>query len=125
MFETSGSPRSAPAMTPRHQERRPDRARRLALAAAVALAALSAPAGSGLAQAPAPSLSNAEPVLAELGNTVVDRSAPVAERLKVIQMFTEWGTPQVRAPLVAVLDDPSPEIREAAARALGQAGNRD
>jgi HEAT repeat protein len=70
-------------------------------------------------------LSDAAPALAHFASQVEDRSRSAAERLDLIKMFGEWATPQVRAPLLAVLDDPLPEIREAAARALGWQGNRD
>ena len=42
-----------------------------------------------------------------------------------MRLLGEWGTAQVREPLVAVLKDPLPAIREAAARALGWEGNRE
>lgn len=68
-------------------------------------------------------LSSAGPVLEEMGRQLEDQSRPAAERLQVIKVFGDWATPQVRPPLVAVLKDPQPEIREAAARALGWQGN--
>jgi HEAT repeat protein len=54
-----------------------------------------------------------------------DQSLPVAERVQVAKTFGEWQTAQVRPPLVAALKDSSPEIREAAARALGWRGNNE
>jgi HEAT repeat protein len=70
-------------------------------------------------------LSNAAPILDEMGKQLDDPQRPVAERLQIIRAFAEWGTPQVRSPLLAVLKDPHAEIRAAAARALGWPGNRE
>src|SRR5262245_33316690 len=70
-------------------------------------------------------LSSAEPLLKEMGTQLEDQSLPAADRLEIIKVFGEWGTAQVRPSLVAVLKDPKPEIREAAARALGWQGNDD
>jgi len=58
-----------------------------------------------------------------MGKKLEDQSRPALERLQIIRAFEEWGTAQVRPPLVAVLKDPLPEIRAAAARALGWPGN--
>ena len=74
------------------------------------------------AQGAAP-LSDAAPLLEELGKQVEDRSRSVAERLQLIKTLGDWGTAQVRAPLLAVLNDPLPSIRAASARALGWPGN--
>jgi HEAT repeat protein len=71
----------------------------------------------------APPLSSAGPVLAEMGKKLEDQSQPVRERLEIIKTFGDWGKAQVRPPLVAVLKDQQPEIRAAAARALGWQGN--
>ena len=71
----------------------------------------------------APPLSSAGPILEEMGKKLEDQSRPALERLQIIRAFEEWGTAQVRPPLVAVLKDPLPEIRAAAARALGWPGN--
>jgi HEAT repeat protein len=69
-----------------------------------------------------PALSNADAILAGFAAQLEDRTRPAAERLQTIRMFKEWSTPQVSAPLIAVLNDPSPEIRQAAADALGFSG---
>jgi HEAT repeat protein len=76
------------------------------------------------AQTSAP-LSSAAPTLLELGKHAQDTNRPEAERLALVKLLGEWGTAQVREPLVAVLKDPLPSIREAAARALGWQGNRE
>ena len=73
--------------------------------------------------AAAPPSSAAWPVFDELGKQLEDRSRPIQERLEIILTFGEWAGPQVRPPLVTALKDPSPTIREAAARALGWLGN--
>jgi HEAT repeat protein len=70
-------------------------------------------------------LSDAEPLLAEFGKRAQDQSLPEAERLQDIAVLREWGTAQVRAPLIALLGDPLPSIRTAAAHALGWKGNQD
>ena len=59
-------------------------------------------------------LSSAGPVLEEMGKRLEDQTQPAPERLDIIKVFGEWATSQVRPPLVAVLKDPQPEIREAA-----------
>lgn len=71
----------------------------------------------------APPLSSAGPVLDEMGRKLEDQSQPVLERLEIIKTFGDWAKDQVRPPLVAVLKDQQPEIRAAAARALGWPGN--
>jgi len=71
----------------------------------------------------APPLSSAGPILEEMGKTLEDRSQPALERLEIIKTFGDWAQAQVRPPLVAVLKDQQPEIRAAAARALGWLGN--
>ena len=68
-------------------------------------------------------LAPAWPVLEELGKTLEDQSRPTQERLEIILTFEEWAGAQARPPLVAVLKDPLPAIRAAAARALGWPGN--
>jgi HEAT repeat protein len=68
-------------------------------------------------------LSAAWPILDELGKQLEDQSRPAQERLEIILTFEEWAGAQVRPPLVAVLKDPLPAIRAAAARALGYPGN--
>lgn len=73
----------------------------------------------------APPLSNADGVLATLAAQLQDQNIPIPDRLSVIQVFKDWATAQVRAPLVAALSDPAPEIRVAAADALGWSGNRE
>jgi HEAT repeat protein len=84
---------------------------------------LSFPSG-GPAAGPPP-LSNVEPAVEEFGKRLADQSRPLAERLEIIQAFGLWATGQVRAPLLAALKDPAPELRAAAARALGWPGNRE
>ena len=71
----------------------------------------------------AAALSDAAPLLEELGKQAEDRSRSEAERLQLIKTLGDWGTAQVRAPLLAVLNDSLPAIRAAAARALGWPGN--
>jgi HEAT repeat protein len=75
--------------------------------------------------AAAPPLSPAWPIFEELGKKLEDQSRPAQERLEIILTFAEWGGGQVRAPLVAVLRDPLPAIRAAAAQALGWPGNKE
>lgn len=71
----------------------------------------------------APPLSSAGPVLEEMGKKLEDRSQPALERLEIIKTFGVWAKAQVRPPLMAVLKDQQPEIRAAAAQALGWPGN--
>jgi HEAT repeat protein len=71
----------------------------------------------------APPLSDAGPVLGQLGRQIQDQSQPLALRLQLIKTLGDWGSAEVRPPLVAVLKDPRPPIREAAALALGWPGN--
>jgi len=70
-------------------------------------------------------LSDAGPALDEMGKRLEDQSRPEAERLQIIGVFEQWASAQVRPPLVAVLKDPLPKIRAAAARALGWPGNHE
>src|SRR5262245_12486823 len=70
-----------------------------------------------------PPRSGGTAALDELGKQVLDKSRPTAGRLQVIRALEEWATPQVRPPLLEALKDPQPEIRAAAARALGWKGN--
>jgi HEAT repeat protein len=93
---------------------------RMCASSAVALLLTCALAHPAAGTAP---LSSAGPVLEEFGKQIEDRSRPTRERLELISTFGDWATAQVRAPLVAVLKDPEPEIRAAAARALGWPGN--
>src|ERR1700675_4901110 len=72
-----------------------------------------------------PPLALAWPVLEELGKQLEDQSRPAQERLEIILPFAEWAGPQVRPSLVAVLKDPLPAIRAAAAQALGWRGNNE
>src|SRR5262249_13223668 len=69
-------------------------------------------------------LTNAGPVLEEFGKQARDQSLPEAERIQVINLLGLWATEDVRAPLVALLDDPLPSVRAAAARGLGWKGNQ-
>jgi HEAT repeat protein len=68
-------------------------------------------------------LSNAEPALERLSTELADQNLPLAQRLEIVRVFGAWATGQVRAPLLATLKDPAPELRAAAARALGWPGN--
>jgi HEAT repeat protein len=72
----------------------------------------------------APPLSDAAPVLDDLGKQIQDRSRSEAERLQTIDLLRQWATEQVRAPLIAVLGDPLASLRAASAQALGWPGNR-
>ena len=78
----------------------------------------------GLAAGPAP-LSNVEGALTQLAKDLADQSQPVAQRLEIVRVLGGWSGPQVRAPLLATLQDPAPELRAAAARVLGWPGNRE
>jgi len=82
------------------------------------LSALGAAAGEPLP------LSNAGPVLEALAAEARDPGRPELERLQLVRALGEWGTSQVREPLLALLGDPLPSIRAAAARALGWPGNQ-
>ena len=93
------------------------------LAAGAVLLAMSH-ATSAVGQAPSP-MSSAASALQELGRKVQDRNIPEPERLALVRGLGQWGTAQVREPLIALLQDPSAAIREAAARALGWEGNRE
>jgi HEAT repeat protein len=72
---------------------------------------------------PAKPLTNAGPVLEEFGKQAQDQSLSEAERIQVINLLGLWATDDVRAPLMALLDDPLPSVRAAAARGLGWKGN--
>jgi len=72
-----------------------------------------------------PPLSNAEPALQQLGKDLADQSLPLTQRLEIVRVLGGWATGQVRAPLLATLKDAAPELRTAAARALGWPGNRE
>jgi HEAT repeat protein len=91
------------------------------LAGALALSLLRV-AAAGAAPG-APPLSDAGPILDDLGKQVQDRNRSEAERLQTIDLLRQWATEQVRAPLIAVLGDPLASIRAAAAQALGWPGN--
>ena len=65
------------------------------------------PATVALAQSPVP-LSTAAPALQELGRKAQDRNISEAERLGMIRGLAHWGTPQIREPMVALLQDPLP-----------------
>ena len=79
---------------------------------------------NGWAAGPVP-LSNADAALAQLAKDLADQTQPVAQRLEVVRVLGGWGGPPVRAPLLAALKDPSPELRAASARALGWPENRE
>jgi HEAT repeat protein len=78
----------------------------------------------GEAAGPAP-LSSVDAAVAEFGKELTDPGRPLAERLEVVRAFGGWATAQVRPPLMIVLKDPAPELRAAAAQALGWPGNRE
>jgi HEAT repeat protein len=99
------------------------RLRAIMLAAVISLS-LTAMVTDSAAQS-APHLSDAGPLLDVISKHAQDRSQPEADRLKMIEALGQWGTEQVRAPLLALLGDPLPSIRVAAARALGWPGNRE
>src|SRR5262249_8149433 len=68
-------------------------------------------------------LSDAGPVLEDLGRQVQDPDRSVKARVQLIDTLGAWAAPEVRPSLLAVLKDPKPEIREAAARGLGWSGD--
>src|SRR4030095_4238240 len=68
-------------------------------------------------------LSNAGPALQALAAQAQDASLPEAERVDSVKALGGWGTAQVRDVLLALLKDPLPSIREAAAIGLGWGGN--
>jgi HEAT repeat protein len=70
-------------------------------------------------------LSDATPILEDFGKQAQDQTRPEAERLQVVKVLAAWGTPQVRASLLAALKDPVPSIRETAAGGLGWPGNHE
>jgi HEAT repeat protein len=72
-----------------------------------------------------PPLSNAEPALEQLGKDLTDQNRPLAERLEFARVLGGWATGQVRGPLLVTLKDAAPELRAAAALALGWSGNRE
>jgi HEAT repeat protein len=78
----------------------------------------------GEAAGPAP-LSSADTAVAELGKEVTDPSRPLAERIEIVRALGGWATAQVRPLLLIVLKDPAPELRAAAAQALGWPDNRE
>ena len=86
---------------------------------------LIAPLSSNGQAAERPPLSNAEPALEQLAKELADQSLPLTQRLEIVRVFTGWTTGQVRAPLLAALKDPAPELRAGAARALGWSGHRE
>jgi HEAT repeat protein len=96
--------------------------RRWACSAMTLLLAASVPAQPTAGAAP---LSSAGPVLAEMSKQLEDQNLPTEERLQIITVFGDWATAEVRPALVAVLRDARPEVREAAARALGWHGNNE
>jgi HEAT repeat protein len=79
---------------------------------------------NGLAAERAP-LSNVEPALEQFAKELTDQSVPLTHKLEIVRLFTGWTTGQVRAPLLTALKDPAPELRAAAARALGWPGHRE
>jgi HEAT repeat protein len=70
-------------------------------------------------------LSTAKPILAQLAAQAKDPNLDERERVRAIDVLGQWGTADVRDPLVALLQDPKPPIRRAAARALGWPGHRE
>src|SRR5438477_8867577 len=93
-----------------------------ACSAMTLLLAASVPAQPTAGAAP---LSSAGPVLSELSKQLEDQSLPTEERLQIIGVFGDWATAEVRPPLVVALRDTRPEVRAAAARALGWHGNNE
>ena len=77
-------------------------------------------ASTGLSAAP---LSDAGPALQALAVQAQDTSLPEADRVELVKALGAWGTEQVRDALLALLRDPLPSIREAAAAGLGWRGN--
>lgn len=98
------------------------RSPRLLAAGLLGLVALGAPATVPAAAGSVP-LSTAGPFLDDLGRQAVDASRPEAERIELINLLGQWASPRVRERLLAALADPAPAVRQAAARALGWAGN--
>lgn len=88
----------------------------------LALAILCLP-GMGDTAQPAP-FSNTQG-FAELEKELADQDQPVTKRVAIVMAFGTWATAQVRAPLLATLADPLPDLRAAAATALGWPGNRE
>lgn len=74
------------------------------------------------ADAAAP-LSTAGPILEQVAQRARDASLDERERLEAVGVLGQWATPDVRGPLLDLLRDPKPEIRAAAARALGWPDN--
>jgi HEAT repeat protein len=97
---------------------------RSGVVAIVVLLATGAAASPGLGQTSTP-LSNAGPTLRELAKQAQDTSLPEQARLELLRVLGAWGTEQVTEPLVALLKDPLPSIREFSARGLGWQGNRE
>ena len=89
-----------------------------------ALALIVSCSSNAVADGKAP-LSTAEATLAQLAKDLLDQNQPISKRLEVARVLGGWATAQVREPLLAVLKDPSPVLREAAARGLGWPGNRE
>lgn len=70
-------------------------------------------------------LSNVQPALEKLSKELLDQNLPLAQRLEIVRLFGGWATAQVREPLLATLKDPVPQLRAAAAQALGWPGNQE
>jgi HEAT repeat protein len=70
-------------------------------------------------------LSTAGPALQALAAQAQDTSLPEAERVDLVKALGSWGTGQVRDPLIVLLKDPLPSIREAAAIGLGWRENAE
>lgn len=70
-------------------------------------------------------LSNAQPALEKLSKELLDQNLPLTQRLEIARLFGGWATGQVREPLLALLKDPAPALRAAAAQALGWSGNME
>src|SRR5262245_46194955 len=64
-------------------------------------------------------LTNVDPALEKLAKEMADENLPLAQRLEIVKVFGGWATVQVREPLLVLLKNPAPELRVAAARALG------
>jgi HEAT repeat protein len=68
-------------------------------------------------------LSNASAALEALVAEAKDRNLHDGARIQVITALGKWATAEVREPLIALLEEPNPSIRAAAASGLGWPGN--
>jgi HEAT repeat protein len=68
-------------------------------------------------------LSDTRRALDEIIAAAKDRNREPVERVQNIEALGKWATPEVRVALVELLKDPQADIRAAAAKGLGWAGN--